>query len=162
MTTSLPHAPAEPLHIIEPLFLALTVAAAVALVLLVVFAVVRLLLWLKRRLVTTPAIPPPPPIRDMDRRIARIRKEHLSSEMYRAGCHSLSALLKTYLEQQTRRPVEEMTLAEIRRRLDHAEANRYFEMLSDLQFRRPPPSRAEFATACKESNRLAGKFKRGK
>jgi hypothetical protein len=161
MTTALPHGPANPLHIIEPLFLALTVALAVVVVLAVVFAVVRLLLWLKRRMVTTPALPPLPPIRDMDQRIARIKKEHLASEAYRNGCHSLSALLKTYLEQQTRQPVEEMTLAEIRRRLDHAEASRFFTRLSDLQFRRAEPGRGEFAGACEESVRLAKKFKRG-
>ncbi|MBN2431619.1 MAG: hypothetical protein JXQ27_09095 [Acidobacteria bacterium] len=157
---ALPHAPTAPLHIIDPVFLALTIAGAITLVLVVAGVVIWLLLWLRRRLVTTPAVMPPPPIRDMDERIARIREDHLASQEYRGGCHGLSALLKTYLEQQTRQPVEEMTPQEIRRRLENSLATGYFTMLAGLQFRRSAPGRSEFLNACEQSNRVARAFRR--
>jgi len=160
IAVTLPHSPAAPLHIIDPVVLALAIAGTVVFLLGVITAVIWLLLWLRRRLATSPAVMPPPPIRDMPDRIARIREDHLASEEYRGGCHSLSALLKTYLEQQTRQPVEEMTPGEIHQQLGHDEAARYFSRLSGLQFRRSAPDRREFLNACEESTRVARAFQR--
>ena len=128
--------------------------------------VVALLVWLGRLLwrrwrrylasrPAPPARPATPPRRSpgIASAIAAILERHLSAGSFRQGCHELSGALRRHWEERgLLRPagarLTRMTAREIAGRVGDRPASRLLALLSELQFGRREPSRADFQGAC--------------
>lgn len=147
--SALPHPITDALHIEEPFPVWTLLAGALALWLL--YRLARR--WSNRPVAPVAPVAPPPEPAGASRVVAlieAIRRETLEQRSYRAGCHRLAAALKEHFGASlwSQRSFEHLTAAEIAVRIGDGPVSRFFSMLSELQFYRPPPSRSDFDGAC--------------
>ena len=150
----LPEGLAGPLHILDPIVeTALYVVLALVVLLIGLYALAYWLYNRRRR----PETPPKVAVRSRGaivEAIQEIRSGYAERKHYRTGCHALSSLMKTHIEEKTGLEIEEMTPGEIDLCLKKNAAG-YFRQLSYLQFSRHNPKRDEFFDICEKSIQIA-------
>lgn len=149
----LPAGLAEPLHLLEPSNWRGWVVAGLATLLVAAIACwvfYRRRFDARRRIQprTAQASPPGPHEQGIADAIESIRLRFSRRGLARAGCHALSAALRTHLER--RKPIRYsiLTAREIGRRLGDTPLTRLLALLSDLQFGRREPARGDLEGLC--------------
>lgn len=108
---------------------------------------------------TNPYIPPPKPKNeDVFEGIERIRDTYKKKNLLRDGLHELSRHIRTYLEKQTGKDIEEMTSTEIGDSLKSDELKKLFYNLANLQFGKQEPAENEYLHIFKQSITSIKKF----
>lgn len=145
----LPSGLADPLHLPFPVPWKFLAALGALLLAAIVFALFKA--WLRRRQ-RAPQMPLPAPVPSPQPGIAaaveEIRRRYRKSRAYRAACHELSKLLRSYFESSTRQPYSTLTAGEIRREIGDSRTARFFASLAALQFGRRRPSGNDLDGAC--------------
>jgi len=147
----LPAALADPLHIAVPIPWK-TVFVVVGLLLLAALALwlIRALLRRRRQVATERPTrqPPPLPRGGIADAIEEVRRKHRKSGAFRAACHELSSLLRSYFERSSRQPYSTLTAGEIQREVGDTTTSRFFGVLAEFQFRRDQPSDNDLDGVC--------------
>ncbi|WP_224243521.1 hypothetical protein [Hyalangium gracile] len=131
--------------------------------------------WLWRRLRKKPpapapaAAPPPAPVQaapvgpqrsPLSTRLIALEESYMVSQDYRAGCHALASLLRSFLERELGREMEALTATELAEALSDPRAGRFFISLRDAQYGERPPERETFRMLCRDARQLFDLWKR--
>lgn len=120
--------------------------------------------WARRRMRPRPAPlpagppappPPPPPRAGVEARIREIRREGCRTGEFRAGCHALSALMRSHLQGRLGKRLETLAAEEMGPVLGDPVTAGYFLDLELLQFGRDEPGGEAFIGACNRSVEIA-------
>ncbi len=154
----LPHDPSVSLHILPP-WLPYAVLGALLFALLILFMV-------RRARQKRPSSGDNPPeasktsAKDGDGFsliVNQIEAEFLASHAYRRGLHALAAAIRTQVETNKHFDAEEMTVTQIRVKLDNKMINNLLRDLRTQQFGESEPQQKDFKKMCSRAKRTLGK-----
>ena len=143
--SGLPFGLTEPLHLDEPF-----PWRAIVVAILLLWLLARFLRSLRRNRQEPPAEPVPPPVprSRIAEEIRALRTRYGRSKDFRAGCHELAEMLRSFFEAKRDVPFSTLTVGEMKPKLGDTAVVRFFSLLADLQFSRRTPTKSDFEGAC--------------
>lgn len=154
----LPHEPSVSLHILPPWF-AYAALGALLFALLILY-----MIWRARQKRPDTSDNPPEASTTSAKKgdgftlvVNQIEAEFLASHAYRRGLHALAAAIRTQIETNRHFDAEEMTVTQIRVRLDNQTINNLLRDLRTQQFGESEPQQKDFKKMCSRAKRTLGK-----